>query len=221
MRYAQYVAKLIDKKKTNSQILRVVVKADQTGIIRIPFKKWQWFDRANLMLENSDPESKKAMQDNFDSSPSHMFFDEPKWVKQFRCTLQTEDRSFTTLKNRPAWQVKILTQVPQLDDWFGSGKRTHLQNLNVLDENFKWSEVGFQHMIHILRKALRKKCHPNAEMFRLWVNDLTDMKGNLKVKTLSFDWLLCNDLLTPDQRYNAQKLASLILSTQCQKADQN
>ena len=218
MRYAHFVAAKIDQGKTNSQILKAVLKADQKGKIRIPFKKWQLLDRARLMLETSASRDRKIMQNGFDEESSHLFFNEPKWVKQFRHTLQTEDRSFTTLKKRPVWQTKVLTQIPQLDDWFGSGKRTHLQNLNVLDQHYQWSEAGFQHMIFVLRKALRKKCRPNAEMFRLWVNDLANMDGHLKAKTLSFDWLLCNDLLTPHQKHQARKLANLILTTKANKS---
>ena len=121
------------------------------------------------------------------------------------------------LKKRPTWQNKILTTLPQLDDCFGSGKRQHLQYLNVLTENFQWSEAGFQHMIYILRKVLRRKLAPNAEIFRLWVNDLANMKGNLTANKLPFDWLLCNDLLSGHQKNQARELANLILSAKAKK----
>ena len=211
------MADLVDKGKSNSEIVDFILQADEKGIIKIPFKIWAICDRVKIARTQMSFMWHADGERIFNNNPQSMFFDEPKWVRQFRHVLQTEDRSFVTFKKRPAWQSKILTQIPQLDDWFGSGKRTILQDLNILDQHHQWSEVGFQHMIYVYRKALRKKCEPNGEIFRLWVNGLADMEGNLKGKVFSFDWLLCNDLLAPEQKHNARKISELILSIQAQK----
>ena len=96
MRYAQFVAELIEKGQTNIQILSAVINADSSGLVRIPFKKWSALDRVNLMMANANMATRKAIQIEFDETPSYLFFDEPKWVRHFRQILQTEDRSFTT-----------------------------------------------------------------------------------------------------------------------------
>ncbi len=210
--YGEFVGGLIDKGKTNTQIAQAILKAEEAGKITIPFKVWAVCDRFRILNNSGCKDLKTALGDQFNANPPVMFFDEPKWVRQFRQILQSEDRSFTTLEKRSTLQRKLLENFPQIDDWFGSGKRQHLRDLKILTGKFTWSEAGYQHMIQVLKKAQRKKCQPQAEIFRLWINGVADMDGKLRKRELPFDWLLCADHLTLADRVNARKTAEMILS---------
>ncbi len=210
--YVEFVGRLIDMGNSNTQIAYAILKADDAGKITIPFKVWAVCDRFRIMENSGSRVSRKALRDQFNANSPVTFFVEPKWVRQFRHILQSEDRSFTTLEKRSTLQRKVLEKLPQIDDWFGSGKRQNLQNLNILTDKFTWSEVGFQHMIGVLKKASRRKINPHAETFRLWVNGMADMDGTLRKRELPFDWMLCADHLSSIHRNDARKIAGIILS---------
>ena len=141
--YGEFVGGLIDKGKTNTQIAEAILKAEEAGKIIIPFKVWAVCDRFRILNNSGSKDLKTALGDQFNANPPVMFFDEPKWVRQFRQILQSEDRSFTTLEKRSPLQRKLLENFPQIDAWFGSGKRQHLRDLRIIDRQ-----------IHVVRGRL-------------------------------------------------------------------
>lgn len=209
--YNEFVGRLIDRGLANSRIARHILKAEEAGQVKVPIKVWAMCDRVRL-LETQEPKIWKAgIGPEFENRDPTTFFDQPKWVRRLRLVLKSPDWS-AGLKRRTEWQAELIRRFPFIDDWFGGGKRQSLKDLGLVDDNGKWSEQRFQKTVRLLDAVRRKKLPLHPEKFRLWATGLADMDGTLRKRVLPFDWLLCDDRLSPDDRYRAHRIADLIMS---------
>ncbi|MBV1864920.1 MAG: SEC-C domain-containing protein [Rhodobacteraceae bacterium] len=86
-------------------------------------------------------------------------------------------------------------------------KAQTLQDLGLLDENWQWSEVGFQREQALLRDVRGKEISPSLEWLRWELHCRHHRKDPFPLS-----WALMNDFMSEPILYRARRLASVALS---------
>lgn len=205
--YELYVAKLIDQGLQNTTIAIRIHRASAAGKIIIPKSAEianiaEWQKTKGVSRANSERHLNER-------DPARIFF-RLGTENDFREAIQSiafnrDDISMVLHK-----QLSPIQQLA-LHEWFATPEPSTFRELGLISDNGEWCEEGFQRLI-ILLSWTKEYFVPSIEVIRLCTSGYVSFfGGTLRKKEIPFDWILCNDRLTEEQKQNSRELVGQLL----------
>jgi len=205
--YTERIAHLIDDGASNVEVSKAILKADQTGLDVPTQSLWQ-ADRLRLTLEIFPEDMQLQIKQDIDAKDFD-WFPPDSVANTMRCILKDqnyglgEDEANAWLETQGSPSFKR-----QIKGLFGDrNKARTLRDLGLLDENWQWSEVGFQRMQAYITEAREKSLESSLERLRWELHHRHHSE-----EPIPFAWTLMNDFLPSAAVRRARRAASVALS---------
>ncbi len=210
MIFEEYVGRLIDRGKTNSQILDDLLKKHEQGKIQIPALRLFAFERMKVSLDQLNPSERAQCIENINELPP-TFVEELPWIPFFRQILQSPalDEHGQPSEMSALWNLGAPKWIKAV---FPTEKQRYQQELRILDDEGAWSEEGFQRSLRCIKALDKQGYKPRFERLRLCVHGYLDPDGRIRKRLIPFVWMLEADGFSGEQVRMARKIAGMMLS---------
>jgi len=205
--YSEHLAQLIDKGADSKELAAAILEADRNGMDVPTHPLWQ-ADRLGLVLADipteKHPEIVAAMDakglnwfppDNVASVIRQMLKDQNYGLGEVEANAWLETQGSPSFKR-------------QVKGFFGNrNKARTLRDIGILEENWQWSETGFQHMQAYIKEARKEMLEPSLERLRWEL-----YSRHRSEEPIPFAWTLQSDFLPARATNQARRAASVALS---------
>ncbi|PCH75116.1 MAG: hypothetical protein COC12_01845 [Rhodobacteraceae bacterium] len=205
--YSEHLAQLIDDGADGAELAAAILEADRDGMEVPTHPLWQ-ADRLGLVLADMSAKKHREMvaalddkglnwfpPDNVASVIRQMLKDQNYGLGEVEANAWLETQGSPSFKR-------------QIKGFFGDrNKAQTLRDIGILDENWQWSETGFQRMQAYIKEARKETLEPSLERLRWELH-----QHHRDEEAIPFAWTLMNDQQPATAIHRARRAASVALS---------